>query len=300
MSFYYNTTLSADISLYGSELRDAMSTARNRKTLSAVDFRRIQPPHRRTLSAVNPYSRRDWAEIVCREIEKEFVTTDGVSHDRKLLFVTLADINCTTAPGHRLSDADLQKFKDTLRVGLREFSYLGFIEPAFYVNLQNGTNVKIRQCISWHLHALVWGVSVRQLEAHLEAHSLAGRYIPIADGFDGTDVRAVKQSTLPRLMSYMLKVPMLGYRVIVHDRKAANGDWLKNENGEVLRGFDQKKQKLRPGERLTLFCAMKSLRLDEFAIAGGMGAKIMSRIRCSALRWSEHLDQQTLSVVHVD
>lgn len=284
MNFYQNTTISTDISLYGMYLREAMSSARNRRTLNRIDFLRINPSHRRTLSAVSPYSRRDWAQIVCREVEQELVAPDGVSHDGNLLFVTLADINCITSPGDRLSENDLQAFKDNLRVGLRECSYLAFIEPAYYVNLQAGTNSRNRKCISWHLHALVWGISKSQLEARLRDHSAQRRYIPIADGLQGTDVRAVKQGTLPRLMGYMLKAPMLGYRVIVYDRKAANGDWLTNEHGEVLRGFDQKKQKLRPGERLTLFHAMKNLRLDEFAISGGMGVEIMRRIRRSALR----------------
>ena len=284
MSLYHNTTLSADLSYYGSELREAMGSARNRQTLSAVDFRRIQPPYRGTLCAVSPYARIDWAKVTCREIQKEFGANDAVADTAKLLFVTLADINCTTAPGQRLQNADLQAFKHKLRVGLRGSSFLAFIEPAFYVNLQNGTNMEVRQCIYWHLHALVWGISERQLRKRLKAHVAAGRYIPIADGLRGTDVRLVKQRTLPRLMSYMLKAPMLGYRIIVHDRKSPDGDLLTNEHGEILRGFEQKKQILRPGERLILFHAMKNHRLDEFAISGGLGAKMMRRIRSRALR----------------
>ena len=49
------------------------------------------------------------------------------------------------------------QFIQRLRRGLRGLSYLGMIEPAYYVNVCQGTHVHGKRTVSWHLHLLAWG-----------------------------------------------------------------------------------------------------------------------------------------------
>ena len=48
--------------------------------------------------------------------------------------------------------------------------------------------------------------------------------------------------------------------------------------------FKQKKDDLRPGERLTLFRLMQDLYLDQLALGGGEGAEILRRLKRRVLR----------------
>jgi hypothetical protein len=55
-------------------------------------------------------------------------------------------------------------------------------------------------------------------------------------------------------------------------------------DGEIILRFRQKKDDLRPGERLTLFRLMQDMNLDHLALAGGEGAKILRRLKRRVLR----------------
>jgi hypothetical protein len=85
------------------------------------------------------------------------------------------------------------------------------IEPAYYVNLQQGIYPQ-RRCISWHLHALVWGISQRKLRALLRALQASGRYVAVVPGLKAVDVREVQPGDLPTVVGYILKSPRSAYR----------------------------------------------------------------------------------------
>ena len=53
------------------------------------------------------------------------------------------------------------------------------IEPAYYNNIYN-TAEKQKNVVSWHGHFLVWGISRKELDQHL--NKLKPRFTPIMPG----------------------------------------------------------------------------------------------------------------------
>jgi hypothetical protein len=66
------------------------------------------------------------------------VNAQTCAHNRDVYFVSLMDISCARSPEEKLTDDALEMIKNRLRFGLRDFSYVGMVEPAYYVNLQRG------------------------------------------------------------------------------------------------------------------------------------------------------------------
>lgn len=194
------------------------------------------------------------------------------------------DATCARSPENRLTEADLERTKNRLRHGLRKFSYIGMIEPAYYVNLQQGVRYNGRRCMFWHLHALVWGIPRKELKRRLRKLVRVGRYAAIADGLDATHSRKLKQGRLPAHVAYMMKSPCKAYRVSVKDREDESGQPIVDEDGVVLQQFKHGKSDLRHGDRIVLFHAMKHLYLDRLAVAGGQGASILRTAKRIALR----------------
>jgi hypothetical protein len=285
MTFYGNTKIEDWQSGERSALRLAFQESRKRHTLSRGDRQLPSPKFRSDLLAVNSFSRRIWGEAVSREVSRFFCDGgDGTTHNQDVFFVSLMDITCARSPEDRLTDADLEFIKNRLRYGLRGYSYLGMIEPAYYANLQHGVRYAGKRCMFWHLHALVWGVSRKELKKRLRKLVKAGRYVAITDGSDAADSREIKQGRLPTHVAYILKSPCKAYRVSVQDRKDAFGRPITDADGVVMQQFKQGKLNLRHGDRIVLFHAMKHLHLDKLAVAGGDGAKLVKTAKRVALK----------------
>jgi hypothetical protein len=285
VTFYSNTKIEDWQSREKSALRVAFQESRRRHTLSRGDRQLPSPKFRSELLAVNSFSRRIWGEVVSREVSRFFCDGgDGATHNRDVLFVSLVDITCARSPEDRLTDADLEFIRRPLRYGLKGYSYLGMIEPAYYVNLQHGVRYTGKRCLFWHLHALVWGVSRKELKTRLRKLVKAGRYVAISDGSAAADVRQIKQGRLPAHVAYILKSPCKAYRVSVLDRKDKLGRPITDADGVVMQRFKQGKLNLRHGDRIVLFHAMKQLHLDKLTVAGGEGKKLVRTAKRMALR----------------
>jgi len=285
MNFYSKTRIDYWQSLEQSALRRAFKESCRRHTLSRGDRELPKGRFRHDLLAVNSFSRRIWGRAVSNELSGFFCDgEDGTTHNGDVYFVSLMDITCARSPKDRLSEADLELMKNRLRYGLRDFSYFGMIEPAYYVNLQAGVRYAGKRCMFWHLHALVWGIARKELKKRLRNLVRAGHYAAIADGLRATHVRKIQQGRLANHVAYLLKSPCKGYRLSVRDREDESGRPITDVDGVVLRQFKQGKANLRQGERMTIFHAMKHLHLDKLAVAGGDGAVILKTAKRIALR----------------
>jgi hypothetical protein len=284
VTFYDNTRIDYWQRMERRAMRCAFQESRKRHTVNPSDRARLTGQYRYELLAVNSFSRRIWGEVTSREISRFFCEGgDGETHNQEVYFVSLMDIGCARSPDDRLTETDLQFIKNRLRFGLREFSYIGMIEPAYYVNLQHGVRFGGKRCMFWHLHALVWGVSRKKLKKHLRKLVKAGRYVAIADGLDATHIRKIKQGRLPAHVAYLVKSPSKAYRVSVRDREDKCGQPVTDADGVVLRQFKQGKSDLRHGDRIVIFHAMKHLFLDKLAVAGGEGAGMLRTVKRFAL-----------------
>lgn len=285
MEFYRNTRIEYWQSREHSALQRAFQESRKRHSLSRGDRELPKGRLRYDLLAVNSFSRRIWGEVLSRELSRFFCDGgDGTTHNQDVFFVSLMDVRCARSPEDRLTEADLELVKNRLRYGLREFSYFGMVEPAYYVNLQQGVRYDGKRCMFWHLHALVWGVSRKELKKRLRKLVVAGRYVAIADGLDATHTRKIKQGRLPRNVAYIVKSPCKTYRVSVRDREDELGRPITDADGVVLQQFKQGKADLRHGDRIVLFHAMKHLHLDRLTVAGGDGAKLLKTAKRVALK----------------
>lgn len=285
MTFYRNTRIDYWQSVEQSALRRAFKESRRRHTLSRGDRELPKGSFRHDLLAVNSFSRRIWGRAISNELSRFFCDgEDGTTHNRDVYFVSLMDITCARSPDDRLSEADLELIKNRLRYGLRGFSYFGMVEPAYYVNLQQGVRYAGKRCLFWHLHALVWGVTRKVLKKRLRKLVKAGHYAAIADGLDATHTRKIKQGRLPRYSAYILKSPCKTYRVSVRDREDKLGRPIADADGVVLQQFKQGKSNLRHCDRIVLLHAMKHLHLDKLAVAGGDGARLLKSAKRLALK----------------
>jgi hypothetical protein len=145
------------------------------------------------------------------------------------------------------------------------------IEPGYYVNIAKGTNVQTKTLVSWHLHAVAWGKNKREMATFIaRLNKMTDLYRPIANDFDGADGRVIRKNELAQTLAYILKSPTNSYRI---------ARWYRIIDGEKIYGFKQNKGLLRPGERVTLFHLMKKMRLDELAMASGIGTRLLRRAK---------------------
>jgi hypothetical protein len=145
------------------------------------------------------------------------------------------------------------------------------IEPAYYVNVCEGTHVHGKRMVSWHVHLLAWGESKSAIRTRIDRLNREGILLPIADGLAAAHQKRISRGKLADKFCYMLKAPKKAYRLYKYEQITPDG--------EILLRFKQKKDDLRPGERLTLFRLMQDMNLDHLALAGGEGAKILRRLK---------------------
>lgn len=281
MSLYSDSKIESLVRLSHWKLREAFSEARNRKTVKKRDLQCIKAAEGKNLWTTNQWSRRIWGKAVCDQVSEYFEYTEEGSHSGEIFLVTLSDISCVT--GTDPVSINMKAIKKKLAVGMRGLSHIGFIEPAFYVNWQADLRFSDKKCLSWHVHALVWGISSRELRRHIQDLNRSGKYRPVAFQLKGAHRKRVKQGDLGKVVGYILKPPVNAYRLSVVDKIDRSGQPVVTSDGEVMTRVIQKKAELRKGERITVFHAMKSLFLDELAVAGGQGSKILARAKRVAI-----------------
>jgi hypothetical protein len=145
------------------------------------------------------------------------------------------------------------------------------LEPAYYVNVCEGTHVHDRRMVSWHLHMIAWGESGKKLEKRIERLNEQRILLPIADGLAAAHQKRISKGKLPSKIGYVLKAPKKAYRLCKWE--------FMTIDGEAISKFKQKKSDFRPGERVTVFRLMQEMYLDQLAVAGGEGVAILRRVK---------------------
>jgi len=166
----------------GSKLRLAIEDARNWSRLEQLQALQLLNSDARWLNAVNPRARVRWGNMICEEFSTHFhLGPDQPEPEQRLFLVTLCDRRCCTS--HQAKNIDIPRFIRLLRRGLRGLSYLGMIEPAYYVNLCEGTHVHGKRMVSWHVHLLAWGKGTSAIRTRIENLNKKGMLLPIAMGY---------------------------------------------------------------------------------------------------------------------
>ena len=193
---------------------------------------------------------------------------------QQIRMITLCDRRCCTS--HEERNIDVHDCIGMLRRGLRGLSYLGMLEPAYYVNVCEGTHVHGKRMVSWHLHLIAWGEARKKLRKRIDRLNDKRVLLPIADGLAAAHQKRISKGKLASKIAYVLKAPKKAYRLFKREFITADG--------EVICTFRQKKADFRPGERLTVFRLMQDMYLDQLAVAGGEGTDMLRRIKRRALQ----------------
>jgi hypothetical protein len=188
--------------------------------------------------------------------------------------ITLCDRQCCTS--HQEKNIDVHRFFQILRRGMRGLSYVGMLEPAYYVNVCNGTHVQGKRMVSWHLHLIAWGEGRKKLRKRIERLNKRRILLPIADGLAAAHQKRISEGKVADKIAYVLKAPKKAYRLFKLEFMTADG--------EVICTFRQKKADFRSGERLTVFGLMQDMYLHQLAVAGGEGTDLLRRIKRRALQ----------------
>jgi hypothetical protein len=194
-----------------------------------------------------------------------------------MYLITLCDRRCCTS--HLEKYVDSSQFIRILRRGLRGLSYLGMLEPAYYVNVCEGTHVDGKRLVSWHLHLIAWGEARKKLRKRIDRLNNQRILLPIADGLPAAHQKRISKGKVADKIAYVLKAPKKAYRLYKWETVSPDG--------EIIPKFKQWKDDLRPGERVTLFRLMKDMYLDQLAVAGGEGTDMLRRIKRRVLRNAE-------------
>lgn len=263
------------------ELCRAFDRVRDPSAVKRSDRQFLEPEAGRALAAVNREARIRWGQAVCQGFADYFNIDKRRPYptDERLFFVTLADRGCFTSADER--EVDVASFIKHLRPGLQGLSYIGMLEPAYYVNIVPTAFFPDKRALFWHLHAICWGETAKQLRKRIAELNKSNRYRPIADGIPAAHQKRIPRKYKPTYhlavkLGYMLKSPRKAYRLY-------QADW-ETVDGNRIAGFKQKKAPLRPGERVTLFHQLKDQYLDRLALAGGDGVAILRRAKRLALR----------------
>jgi hypothetical protein len=274
MWFFRQTGLRRQELVSGSKLELAIQETRQLSLDQRFQALQLLNADPRWMSAVSPGARVRWGELVCQEFSDHFhLGPDNPEPDQRVFLVTLCDRRCCTS--HQEKEIAIRGFIQRLRRGLRGLSYLGMIEPAYYVNVCEAARIHGKRLVSWHLHLIAWGISPREMKKRIERLN-QGILLPIADGLPAAHQKRISKGKLASKIAYVLKAPKKAYRLYKWETITPDG--------EIIPKFKQWKDDLRPGERLTLFRLMQDLYLDQLALGGGEGAELLRRLKRRVLR----------------
>jgi hypothetical protein len=270
MSLFDQTGLCKQELKTGRKLRSAIEAARGFSLRERRYLLRLVNFTSEDLRAANPKARIRWGKLLCEEFSDHFhVGRNKPEPDQPMFLITLCDRRCCTS--HLEKNIDVPNLIQTLRRGLRGLSYLGMLEPAYYVNVCPGTHVHGKRMVSWHLHLIAWGEARKKLRKRIDRLNKRRILLPIADGLAAAHQKRISKGKVADKIAYVLKSPRKAYRLFKRE--------LITADGEAICTFRQKKDDFRPGERLTVFRLMQDMYLDQLAVAGGEGVDILRRVK---------------------
>ena len=252
----------------GSLLKSALSLKRYRKwsNLSV-----LQGSDAFYLPTVNSKARIKWGHEFIRQIYQFFNLDDDDDGPTEPVFlVTLAEKSGLTTD--QSQHINLQGIKRKLGSGLKGLSYIGMIEPGHYSNIYQDDE-KLKNVISLHGHFLVWGVTEKGIYRHLK--QIKPRFTPIMPSLCAVHKKEIQPDQFGYKLWYIVKSPRKEYSI---------GRRFEAGRSTGTARFKQNSRNIRRGHRVKLFNLMRGMYLDQLAMAGGEGRKLLQQIKYEALR----------------
>lgn len=242
----------------------------NRDALTELD--RSQAMY---LYANNLDARLNFARITSGHLAER---AKGLGADQPVFFVTLIRHDHTIREDHA-AGFKIKRLHSWVHEVLRGCAYVGMVECSLFTNL-NAAGASFKRGVSWHVHAVVWGVTEAELSRRIDAVNT--RYRSIVEGIKAAHYRRIGHTEVAGKSRYMCKGQLSEYRA--WPRKDTIID---NETGEItIEGtgrFRQGKRPLRPCDMVRMCNIFAGMTLDKLAFAGGAGKTVLKDIRQEAL-----------------
>jgi len=222
-------------------------------------------------------------------LERFGVQSDGDEVSQEAFFVTLVPSHSHFVTSDEPDALPIHALRQWVSSALRNFSYVGMIEPAYFVNVGLGPFEGTR-LISWHAHLLVWGCSRRELS--LAIRRINRREEPLFPGAKVALSKRVEDRELGETLAYVLKSPTNQYTASPRrDPRRARPDAAAEIDPDGLRSriltamepLQPTRCRIRKSEMsglnlVRLFRVMWEVRLDHLLIAGGDGSELRKTI----------------------
>lgn len=189
----------------------------------------------------------------------------------------------------------IRRIQALARQVLGTIPFIGMVEAAMYKGW-GPQGPFYGDWISWHCHFITWGATHKRLTTVLASlrirHSSMLRWNSVAH------IVPFIHSQLEQKVAYTMKAPQKSTRVVLY-----KNSWMNPLTGEIRpAGLKQKKDWLRPGERVRMLDVLADHTLDKLLFGNGVGSALANAIRNEALRPLRHqeimseLDWQPLAM----
>ncbi|MCA2370384.1 hypothetical protein ATU3B_01995 [Agrobacterium genomosp. 3 str. CIP 111-78] len=236
-------------------------TKRGRETFTAAMRDHLSQSSAMSLKAINFYARIAFSEAFTAVFEAHCATNDV----REVFFVTLVQQEQAFPLGEAAA-FDITGCKTSMADLLSDLDFIGVVEGAYYYTAPFAQRKEPQ--ISWHSHALVWGVSGREIAERVRASN--ERMIAFVPGYKAAHVRRISPATALSYCRYMTKNIVKEYTAYPKKRETidgATGEIIVQPSGK----WRNRKREIRPSGFLRAFPAFENKTLKQVTFAGGKG-----------------------------
>lgn len=186
-------------------------------------------------------------------------------------------------------DCDIHDLIAWSREALRGLHYIAAVEAAYYPRLRRAGATN--GWVSWHSHALVWGVdeaAMQELRAGINLD-----HPPFIPGRATAHFRRLSSRAAAGRSFYMLKAPVSEYTAIEKVEERVDG-----ETGEIFKRstaeFNVKKRPFRTGDLYRAVQVLSHRTLSELTFGNGAGKSLLRLAEQEAKRAIEQQDTKHL------
>lgn len=243
-------------------------TKRGRETFTLAMRAHLSQASAMSLKAINFYARIAFSEAFTAGFE-EYCATNDV---REVFFVTVVQQE-QAFPVREAVAFDITGCKTSMADLLNDLDFIGVVEGAYYYTAPFAHRKEPQ--ISWHSHAIVWGVSRQEIAERV--HASNERMIAFVPGYKAAHVRRISPATALSYCRYMTKNIVKEYTAYPKKRETidgATGEIIVQPSGK----WRNRKREIRPAGFLRAFPAFENKTLKQMTFAGGKGKPLRNGI----------------------
>lgn len=243
-------------------------TKKGRETFTLAMRDHLSQSSAMSLKAINFYARIAFSEAFTAGFEDHCATNDV----KEVFFVTVVQQG-QAFPVREATEFDITGCKNSMTDLLNDLDFIGVVEGAYYYTAPFAQRKEPQ--VSWHSHALVWGVSRREIAERVRAAN--ERMIAFVPGYKAAHVRRISPATALSYCRYMTKNIVKEYTAYPKKRETidgATGEIIAQPSGK----WRNRKREIRHSGFLRAFPVFENKTLKQVTFAGGKGKPLRKQI----------------------